>query len=334
MSRRKRPDISSLLEGVLSGDRVMLSKAITLVESNLDTDRRLAEELMDGLMPKTGKSFRLGVTGAPGVGKSTFITRFGKLVLDKGHKLAVLAIDPSSPSSKGSILGDKTRMGELATHPYVYIRPTSTGGALGGISAKTRESSLICEAAGYDFIVIETVGVGQSEVGVRHMVDAFLLLLLPGAGDELQGLKKGIVEMADLIVVNKADGVNTGPAGETRQSYSRAMELFPSRSHNIPTKVLTCSSISGFGMDKLWMELSDFWHKTLESGYLEQERAHQRVHWVNHHIQGILENYFYKHPMVRKEMPRLLNKVIEGNLSSLSAARKLLDMFFNSSIHE
>ncbi len=333
MSKRKRPDISSLKEGVLAGNRVMLSRAITLAESKLETDRNLAEKLMDELMPYTGKSFRLGVTGVPGVGKSTFITRFGKKLIEEGYKLAILAIDPSSPTTGGSILGDKTRMGDLATHPQVYIRPSATGGTLGGISATTRECSLICEAAGYDFIIIETVGVGQSEVGVRHMVDAFLLLLLPGSGDELQGIKKGIMEMADIIVVNKSDGVNATQARETRQAYSRALKLFPPKPHNFPTKVLTCSSLSGQGTGKIWKELSDFWRNTLDSGYMKQERSRQRVLWAKSHIKELMEYYFYGHPRVKEELPGLLLQVEDGKLSSLSAARKLIDMFFNTSIH-
>jgi LAO/AO transport system kinase len=331
MNKKKRPDKSSLIEGVLSGNRIMLSRAITLVESKLEADRQLAEELMDALMSYTGKSFRLGITGAPGVGKSTFITRFGKKVVEEGRKLAILAIDPSSPTSRGSILGDKTRMGELVTHPNVYIRPSSTGGTLGGISANTRECSLVCEAAGYDYIIIETVGVGQSEVGVRHMVDAFLLLLLPGAGDELQGLKKGIVEMADLIVVNKADGENERQANETQREYSRAMKLFPPKPHNFSMKVLTCSSITGQGIEKLWKVLSDFWHHSRTSGYLERERSSQRLYWAKNQINDFMQHYFYGHQRVKEEMPKLLLQVKEGKLSSLSAARKLMNLFLNPS---
>ncbi|WP_114750855.1 methylmalonyl Co-A mutase-associated GTPase MeaB [Pleomorphovibrio marinus] len=330
MSRKKRPDKEAYIEGVLAGDRVMLSRAITLVESKLQADRELAEEVMDALMPHTGKSFRLGITGVPGVGKSTFIGRFGKEVVSKGHKLAVLAIDPSSPSSRGSILGDKTRMGALAADPRVYVRPSATGGALGGISANTREGSLICEAAGFDFIIIETVGVGQSEVAVRHMVDAFLLLLLPGAGDELQGLKKGIVEMADILVVNKADGQSVSPAREAQRAYSQAMKLFPPKLHNFPTKVLTCSSLTGDGIERLWNELTDYWQLVYKSGYMEEERRSQRVHWAKTQITDFIELYFYAHPSIKEEMPKLLQKVREGEVATLSAARKLMELFLQN----
>ncbi|MCB0637133.1 MAG: methylmalonyl Co-A mutase-associated GTPase MeaB, partial [Lewinella sp.] len=246
--RRSRRSADDYVQGVLSGDRVVLSQAVTLVESTLPADREQAHALLDACLPHTGRSFRLGITGVPGVGKSTFIEAFGLELLAAGYRLAVLTIDPSSQLTRGSILGDKTRMARLAQREEAYIRPSAAGDALGGVAAKTRELILLCEAAGFDFIIVETVGVGQSEVAVHALTDFFLLLLLPGGGDELQGIKRGVVEMADLIAVNKADGERTAAARQARVEYARALHLFPPKPSGWTARAVTCSATTGAGV--------------------------------------------------------------------------------------
>jgi LAO/AO transport system kinase len=245
----KRLPLVEYRNGILSGDRAILSRAITLVESSLDSDADLASQLVQEILPKTGNSIRIGITGVPGVGKSTFIESFGKLLVDKGHQVAVLAVDPSSQKTKGSILGDKTRMDQLAADKRAFIRPSPTGTTLGGVSAKTREAMLLCEAAGFDVILIETVGVGQSETAVKGMVDFFLLLMLAGAGDELQGIKKGIMEMADALFINKAEGKNLLEAKKAKANYSNALHLFPLGENSWSPKVLLGSSVDGTGLE-------------------------------------------------------------------------------------
>lgn len=266
-------------DGIVAGSTVMLGRAITLVESHLDTDQQFAEELLQSLLPLTGRSIRLGVSGVPGVGKSTFIEAFGKYLTSQQHKVAVLAIDPTSSKTHGSILGDKTRMEELSKDPDAFVRPTATSGHLGGVAGKTRETILLCEAAGYDIIIVETVGVGQSEISVRNMVDFVLLLMLAGAGDELQGIKKGILEIADGIAINKADGDNISHAKRAQADLSHALHLVSS-----PTKVVTCSALTKTGLDEIWKMIIAFQNK----GTWAENRREQQQAWLKESLNDLL----------------------------------------------
>mgnify|MGYP001821501507 FL=1 len=255
---KKRLKASEYIEGVLKGDRVVLSRAITVIESNLSSDKRLAKEIIQAILPHSGNSIRIGITGVPGVGKSTFIEAFGKLLIRLGHKVAILSIDPSSQRTKGSILGDKTRMEELANKPEAYIRPSASGDTLGGVANKTGEAMLLCEAAGFDVVLIETVGVGQSETAVHGMTDFFLLLMLSGAGDELQGIKKGIMEMADMIVINKADGDNVRQSELASRQYENALHLFPPSDSGWTPVAGTASALKNIGITEVWEKIQDF----------------------------------------------------------------------------
>jgi LAO/AO transport system kinase len=322
--RRQRRATSYYTEGVLAGDRVVLSRAMTLVESTLPADREQAHELLDACLPHTGRSFRLGITGVPGVGKSTFIETFGLLLLDQGYRPAVLTIDPSSQLTRGSILGDKTRMARLARREEAYIRPSAAGDSLGGVAAKTRELILLCEAAGFDFIIVETVGVGQSEVAVHALTDFFLLLLLPGGGDELQGIKRGVVEMADLIAVNKADGERRQAAREARADYARALHLFPPKESGWTARAVTCSATTGEGVEAILGLVTRFREETLASGYLNRHRQEQARHWLHETIREALLNRFYQDERISHELPRMEKAVREGQQSPLAAAEQLL----------
>ena len=255
---RKRLEANQYIEGVLRGDRVLLSRAITIVESNLASDKVLAKEIIQAILPNSGNSLRIGITGVPGVGKSTFIEVFGKYLIEKGYKVAILSIDPSSQRSKGSILGDKTRMEELANREEAYIRPSASGDTLGGVANKTGETMLLCEAAGYDIILIETVGVGQSETAVHGMTDFFLLLMLSGAGDELQGIKKGIMEMADMLVINKADGDNIQKSQMAKRQYENALHIFPESASGWTPVVTTASALKNIGIPEVWEKMLEF----------------------------------------------------------------------------
>ena len=318
------------IEGVISGDRMVLSRAITLVESTLDSDQLLAEEVMSGILPFSGKSIRIGITGVPGVGKSTFIESFGMMLVERGSKLAVLAIDPSSQKTGGSILGDKTRMERLASDKRAYIRPSPAGSTLGGVTARTREAMLLCEAAGHDVILIETVGVGQSEIAVKGMVDFFLLLMLAGAGDELQGIKKGIIEMCDALVINKADGENLEAAKRAKREYANALHLFALPPHGWLPKVETCSGISGQGLEAIWRLVEEYVEKMKGNGYFEYNRSIQRTNWMKDHIMYLLEHRFYTHPEVRMEFDDVLEKVKAGEVSPISKAKELVNLFLKT----
>jgi len=324
---RKRKSLTEFKKGVLAGDRVILSQAITLVESNLETDSKLAGDLVQELLPYAGNSIRVGITGVPGVGKSTFIESFGKMLVEKGKKVAVLAVDPSSQKTKGSILGDKTRMEKLASDKRAFIRPSPSGSTLGGVSSKTREAMLICEAAGFDVILIETVGVGQSEIAVKGMVDFFLLLMLSGAGDELQGIKKGIMEMADGMLINKADGDNLQPAKKAKATYQNALHLFPLGENNWSPQVLIGSSISGMGLPECWQMIEDFQSKMLGNGFWEKNRAEQRLKWLDDSIQALLGRAFYMHPAIQKKLNEGKKQVLEGDLNPMNLARELTSHF-------
>jgi LAO/AO transport system kinase len=325
---RKRFTLQEYKEGVLSGDRTKLSQAITLVESLLETDLKLASDLVQEILPYTGKSIRIGITGVPGVGKSTFIEIFGQVLLEKGKSVAVLAVDPSSQKSKGSILGDKTRMEKLAGDKRAFIRPSPTGTTLGGVSSKTREAMLLCEAAGFDVILIETVGVGQSETAVKSMVDFFLLLMLAGAGDELQGIKKGIMEMADGVVIHKADGENFSSAKKAKSSYENALHLFPLGENNWSTPVMTASSLTKEGLSDIWETVQKYASQMQLSGFWESNRASQRLNWLDENLQFLLGKFFMEHEQVQELLRKNRARVENGELSPLSLARDLITTFF------
>lgn len=327
---RKRLTLSEYKAGVLAGDRTKLSQAITLAESSLESDLNLASDLVQELLPYTGNSIRIGITGVPGVGKSTFIEAFGKLLVEQGESVAVLAVDPSSQKSKGSILGDKTRMEKLSADKRAFIRPSPTGATLGGVTSKTREAMLLCEAAGFDVILIETVGVGQSETAVKGMVDFFLLLMLAGAGDELQGIKKGIMEMADGLVIHKADGDNQANAKKAKSTYSNALHLFPLGANNWSAPVTTASSLSGDGLDDCWEMIQTYHSKMRESGFWESNRAEQRLNWLDDNLQFLLGKFFLEHQQVQEMLHKNRKRVETGELSPLSLARDLITTFFQA----
>ncbi|WP_158858210.1 methylmalonyl Co-A mutase-associated GTPase MeaB [Lunatibacter salilacus] len=327
MSRRNRYSVPEYVAGIVKNDRQILSRAVTLVESTLPEDQRLAEELVEGVLSFTGNSLRIGVSGVPGVGKSTFIDRFGQLLIERGYRVAVLTVDPSSEAGKGSILGDKTRMEQLSTSPNAFIRPSPSSGILGGVSAKTRECSLLCEAAGYNIILIETIGVGQSETAVKGMVDFFLLLALAGAGDELQGIKKGIMEMADLIVINKADGENQKAVERAKGQLVEALHFFPKKENGWITEVSTCSSLMGVGMESIWNTIESFEEKMKINGFFYKNRALQRVHWMKEQIHLLLEVGFYSDKKMSKEIAQKKSLVQTGGKSALAAARELVEKY-------
>lgn len=324
--RRALPPPAVLVERILTGDRVALSRAITLVESTQPAHQDLAQAVIEGCLPHAGRSIRIGVTGAPGVGKSTFIEALGQHLTGQGLRLAVLAIDPSSQITGGSILGDKTRMARLSTDPNAFIRPSPAGDSLGGVAQKTRETIVLCEAAGFDTLLIETVGVGQSETAVHAMTDFFLLLLLPGAGDELQGIKRGIVEMADLIAVNKADGDRVVPAKQAQAAYRNALHLFPPKESQWVPQVLTASALSGAGVAEIWQLVNDYRNFTEQSTYFAQHRQEQALFWLQTAIDQGLQARFQAHPGVKAARAELAAAVLQGRCSPFKAAQTLLDI--------
>lgn len=330
--KKKQLSLQEYADGILAGDRVILSRAITLLESTRPEHRQLSEALLEYCLPHSGNALRIGITGSPGVGKSTFIEALGNHVLNEQHRLAVLAIDPSSRLSKGSILGDKTRMAELSAHPQAYIRPTPAGESLGGVAQQTRETIMLCEAAGFDVIFVETVGVGQSETAVRSMVDFFLLLLLPGAGDELQGIKRGIVEMADLLAVNKADGDRQMLAKRSKAEYQNALHLFPSKNSGWNPKVVLCSAIEKQGIANIWEEALAYKSFTQHSGYWRHLRNEQNKYWLHERIHRELHRRFYESPAIVNALPEIEKAVLEGQLSSYKAVIQLMDLFTNHSL--
>lgn len=306
---------------------MLLSRAITLVESRLPSDQELAQEVIRVLLPHAGNAVRVGITGVPGVGKSTFIEAFGLyLIREQQKKLAVLAIDPTSQRSGGSILGDKTRMDALATNPQAFIRPSPAGKSLGGVTRSTRESIVLCEAAGFDMIVVETVGVGQSETAVHGMVDFFLLLMLAGAGDELQGIKRGIMEMADAIAITKADGANVDKANAARTEYQSALHLYPKAVSGWLPQVSTCSALSKTGLDSIWQAIYDYLQLTQGNGYFEQKRRNQNLQWLQEAIRQGLEERFYANQQVKELLPGITTQVKEGQKSAFAAAAELLKL--------
>ncbi len=324
-SRKTTPSTNDLIQGVLKSDITALSRAITLIESTAHKHQKQAKEVIEACLPHANKSIRIGITGVPGVGKSTFIEQFGKLLVQKKHKVAVLAVDPSSSISGGSILGDKTRMEDLVNEPNAFIRPSASGDSLGGVARKTRESIILCEAAGYDIILIETVGVGQSETAVHSMTDFFLLLKLAGAGDELQGIKRGIMEMADGIAINKADGENIKAAKLARIEFNRALHLYPIKENNWSPKTLLCSALKNEGVLELWEMISENISLTQENGYFEQKRIDQNKFWLLQTIESTLKSDFYNHPNVKVALEKQLQLLNENKTTPFEAAEFLLD---------
>ncbi len=326
--RRKIPTADDLVKAILNGDKTALSRAITLVESTNPSHLEKANEVIKACLPFANKSVRIGITGVPGVGKSTFIEAFGKYLTGLGKKVAVLAVDPSSSISHGSILGDKTRMEELVKDENAYIRPSASGESLGGVARKTRESIILCEACGFDTILIETVGVGQSETAVHSMVDFFLLLNLAGAGDELQGIKRGIVEMADAIVINKADGDNIKRARLAKIEYNRALHLFPMKNSGWSPKVTTCSALSNEGIDDVWETILSYFALTQENGYFDKKRNEQSQYWLLETINDQLRTNFYNHPDIQKLLDSTKKAVLNSEISPFAAASLLLQKYF------
>jgi LAO/AO transport system kinase len=315
-------NIEAIIPSLLKGDRTALARAITLVESNLEKHQVQADKILSACLSKSGKSIRIAVTGVPGVGKSTFIETFGKYLTSKGKKVAVLAIDPSSEKTKGSILGDKTRMNDLAVDELAFIRPSPSAGTLGGVAKKTRETILLCEAAGYEIILIETVGVGQSETLVHSMVDFFLLLLLAGAGDELQGIKRGIMEMGDCILINKADGENILPTNKAKQQFKNALHLFPVSKSGWTPKVETISAIEATNIDWLWDTICQFesWHK--QRGFFQEKRKEQNQFWFHQLIKDKILDTFYSSK--ESEIKQLEKDIEKGKITVSKALQNLM----------
>ena len=327
MMRPHRPSVDDLVQGVLQGNRAMLGRAITLIESNAEKDQHASRELIEKLLPYSGQSIRIGITGVPGAGKSSFIEAFGTYLCRKGLKTAVLAIDPSSSVSKGSIMGDKTRMEELSGEPNAFIRPSPSGGTLGGVARKSRETMIACEAAGFNVILIETVGVGQSETTVRSMVDIFLLLLITGAGDDLQGIKRGIMELADLLVVTKDDGDNRQRAAAHKQELKMVLHYLQSPTPGWKPDVLTCSSLENRGLDEIENRIFQFRDILVKSEFWYKRRRQQSLEWVHTLVHEALLDSFAKHPVVADHSHQIEEKVGNGKMDPVSAAQTLLSYF-------
>ncbi|MCU0613690.1 MAG: methylmalonyl Co-A mutase-associated GTPase MeaB [Desulfobacterales bacterium] len=317
-------DPKEYIDGVLEGNRRILAKTITLIESSLDTHRELSRRILEKLQPYSGRAVRLGITGVPGVGKSTFIESFGLFLVEKGHRIAVLAVDPSSTRTGGSVMADKTRMEKLSVHSNAYIRPSPSGGALGGVAFKTRETMLVCEAAGFDVIIVETVGVGQSEITVASMVDFFLVLMLAGAGDELQGIKKGVLEIADAIAVNKADGDNVQKAEQASKAYEYALHLLTPISPLWSPPVLTCSAKEMTGIRQIWETVLDHRKKLIDAGELNLKRKQQSLAWMWSLVEEGLKERFRRNPDVKKCLGKISRKVEDGTTTPTIAAEELL----------
>ena len=332
--RKQQGDINHYLKGIQQGDKVILSQAITVIESTRLDDQKMAERLIEKCLPFANNAIRLGITGTPGVGKSTFIEAFGSYLVQQGKKVAVLAVDPSSQISGGSILGDKTRMEKLAHLAEVFVRPSPAKSSLGGVARKTRETMILCEAAGFDTILVETVGVGQSETLVHSMVDFFLLLLLPGGGDELQGIKRGIVEMADLVLINKADGDRIKLAKKTRIDYKNALHLFPPKASNWTAKALTCSAITHQGIEKVWEQIRKYIKLVQKNHYFDKNRQQQAKYWLEASINQGLQTAFYQNAAVQAALIRIEKAVLNNELSPFQGAMQLLNLFKKSTLSD
>ena len=327
--RRGRLAPQAYVDGILAGDRVTLARAITVIESEHPADLDLAQFILESVLPRAGRSRRVGITGVPGAGKSTFIDALGILLArERGESVAVLTVDPSSPLSKGSILGDKTRMERLSQEPRAFIRPSPSRGHLGGGARRTRETIVLCESAGFENIIVETVGVGQSETAVRSMTDFFLLLMLAGAGDELQGIKRGIIEMTDCLAINKADGDNLAKAERARGEYASALHLFPPSPDGWTPRVLTCSALTGAGIAEVWQSVLDHQALLTANGYFQERRRQQALAWMHELIQSGLEDEFRRRPAIHGRLPELEKSVRQGRTTPFGAARELLALFF------
>lgn len=327
--RKELPDAQTIAEAIIKGDITFLSRAITLLESTLPEHNDLAQQILELCLPHSGKSIRIGITGVPGVGKSTFINAFGSYIINQSNKVAVLAIDPSSQITGGSILGDKTRMDKLSNLPQAYIRPSPSAGALGGVANATRESIILCEAAGFNVILVETVGVGQSEIAVHGMVDFFLLLMLAGAGDELQGIKRGIMEMADAIAINKADGDNIEKAKRAKAEYVGALHLFPPTQSGWHPVVEICSAIEQTGLDKIWNHILSYQNKTILSGYFYHKRKEQSVKWMYECMNIGIKSLLYNNAEILNLQHRLEEDVKENKITPFKAAQVLINKLIN-----
>ncbi|WP_417899706.1 methylmalonyl Co-A mutase-associated GTPase MeaB [Bacillus haimaensis] len=325
--RKQERSTEEIVSGVKAGIRSDLAQAITLVESNAARHFSKSQDILQELMPDTGKSVRIGISGVPGAGKSTFIEAFGLYLCSLGKKVAVLAVDPSSTRTGGSILGDKTRMEQLARHPQAFIRPSPSSGTLGGVHRKTRESILLCEAAGFDVILVETVGVGQSEAIVRDMVDFFLLLVLTGAGDELQGMKKGIMELVDAIVVNKADGENAAKARKTAEEYKQILHFLQPATEGWETKAFTCSALYDIGIVQTWNTIIEFLETTTASGEFDKRRNEQKKTWLYTSVKRQLEMMFFQNNEVKKQLPVMEEEIQEDRISVSAAVKQLMEIY-------
>jgi LAO/AO transport system kinase len=329
--RRRRLSVDEYVEGVRGGDRNVLGQAITLVESNALAHMETAQEVLRRVLPHSGRSIRIGITGVPGAGKSTFIEAMGLYLCEQGHRVAVLAVDPSSKVTRGSILGDKTRMELLSRDERAFIRPSPSSGTLGGVTRKSRETILVCEAAGFDVILVETVGVGQSETTVRSMVDFFLLVMIAGAGDELQGIKKGIMELADALLVNKADGDNKPRAKAAKLEYNRALHYLAPATDGWQTRAYACSSLTGEGIPEVWAVVEDFRKKTSDSGVLEKRRRAQTMDWVYSMVEEHLRSSFFKHTGVEQIRAEIEHEVMWGRMPPTVAVQRLINEFEGNS---
>ena len=329
--RKKRRVLTTdqYVEGILAGDITALSQAITLVESSNPDHYAQAQEIIERCLPHSGRSVRIGITGVPGAGKSTFIEAVGNMVTSLRHRLAVLAIDPSSERSGGSILGDKTRMESLTANPDVFIRPSPSAGSLGGVARKTRETIILCEAAGFDIIFIETVGVGQSETAVHSMADMFMLLQISGAGDELQGIKRGIMEMADMMVITKADGQNVEKAQLAKAQFQNALRLFPMPDSGWRAQVHTCSSVDRTGLEEVWKGVEQYLDHIQANGWFEANRNRQNKYWMYETINENLKSDFYRNPAIESRIAEIERRVLAAEKSSFVAAKELLDIYYS-----
>lgn len=327
--KRRDWNVDEYVQGILSQNRMLLSRAITLIESVNPAHFDKAQQIIEQCLPYSGNALRIGITGVPGVGKSTFIESFGKMLTDRGHHVAVLAVDPSSERSKGSILGDKTRMESLSVDPNAYIRPSPSGTTLGGVARKTRETIILCDAAGFDVILVETVGVGQSETVVKSMVDFFLLLMLAGAGDELQGIKRGIIEMADALVITKADGDNLPKALNAQAQYRAALKLYPPNENQWTVPVETCSAIENINLDKIWSLIENFVTLTKQNNYFERHRTEQLLNIFYNWMNFSLQNEFYHNEQVQTLIAELLPKIRGKQISPYQAASRVIQLFMS-----